>query len=64
MIDMPQVGDVWKDVAGRFRVTQIKGDDVTAVLDSGYSVHGRLSWFADNSFAKLVERDGKAVGNE
>jgi len=57
----PKVGDVWEDVAGEFRITGIEGNDVFGVLKGGFTVRGLLSWFEDSQFARLIERDGRAV---
>jgi hypothetical protein len=62
-MDMPQVGDVWEMDGFRRRVVDV-GRSIVSFYDSQRSVRGFVP--KENFFdgAKLVERDGKAVGNE
>jgi hypothetical protein len=66
-MDMPQVGDVWERDGKRRKVTKIKHSDTGTFYLWWNDREKRTwcsTWYEWASKAKLVERDGKAVGNE
>jgi len=58
---VPQVGDVWRDVSMRFTIKKIEDRRVFCEAFDGDAAWVELSWFDNNPFAKLIERDGKQV---
>ena len=61
MMNTPQVGDVWRDVSMRFTVKKIEGHRAFCEAADGDTAWIELSWFENNTFATLIDRDGKAV---
>ena len=61
MNERPQVGDVWRDVSMSFTIKKLEGHRAFCEAADGHTAWIELSWFENNPFATLIERDGKQV---